>query len=393
MYNKKLSIIIPTKNRQQYALNCIKTLLNFSSNGFEVVVQDNSDDDSLGKMLGSLIDNDRLRYQYTPECLSFCTNFEKGIELSTGDYLVMIGDDDCVFPEIVDLTDIAREKNVDSVVFPTKTTYIWPNAVSQNAGKLVVRKQRNYIKKLSTSTAIEKMASKGYYDYQQYPFPKIYHGIVKREKFDAVKEKTGHYFGGLTPDIYSAVALSFYIDDILYINTPFTLPGTCAKSGSADSLTGRHTGELKDAPHFRGHDHYEWDVNIPYVYTVDTIWAESAFKAIKENGGTIELSNQEYFEFLTHIVKKCSDFKDRMVDFYSCRTGEDKEKISLRLDRAVSKLKRHQKIKKYFMTAKQVLLGRYVYRNIDNIESAVQVSKSKIRNYKKVIESVKRFNW
>lgn len=393
MYDSKLSIIIPTKNRQQYAFKCILTLLRFSSPAFEIVVQDNSDEPLLQEMLGDRIDGVKLKYAYNNNCLSFCSNFEKGVELSSGDYLIAIGDDDCVFPEIVDLTNVMREKKIDAAVFDTHTTYIWPNAISGNGGKLVVRKQRESIKKISTTLAWPSMTSSGNYDYQQYPFPKIYHGIINREKFDIVKSKTGHYFGGLTPDIYSAVALSFYIDDILYINTPFTLPGTCAKSGSADSLTGRHTGELKDAPHFRGHDSYEWDKSIPYVYSVDTIWAETAFKAHKECGKTVCLSDDEYFAFLLHIVKRSPMFKDRMVTYYATRTNVDASEIDKLFERSVKKLSRRSFIKKGWNFGVQILRGRRVYRDVEDIGVALEIASKDINNHKKIIENIRSSEW
>lgn len=393
MYEAKLSIIIPTKNRQQYAYKCILTLLNFKHTGFEIVVQDNSDDPSLKEMLGDLIDGVKLKYAYSNECLSFCSNFEKSVELSNGDYLIVIGDDDCVFPAIVDLTDVMREKNIEAAVFDTHTTYIWPNAVSEKGGKLVVRKRREYIKKISTSSALSSMISVGNYDYQQYPFPKIYHGIIKREKFDIVKSKTGHYFGGLTPDIYSAVALSYFIDKILYINVPFTLPGTCAKSGSADSLTGRHTGELKYAPHFRGHDNYEWDVAIPYVYTVDTIWAETAFKAIKECGEAVDLSDEEYFALLVHIVKRSTMFKERMAELYATRANIGEREAAKLLERSAKKLSRSSFIKKGWNFGVQVLRGRYVYSDVEDIESALSLAEKDIKNHQKIITKIRSREW
>ena len=129
MYSPKLSIIIPTRNRQYYALQCVKTLLKIQGNEYEIVVHDNSDDDSLKEMLASYVDSEKVFYAYSADELSFCVNFEKSIEMSHGDYLVMIGDDDCVFPEIIDFVGALRQKNVDSVLFPTNTMYVWPNAV------------------------------------------------------------------------------------------------------------------------------------------------------------------------------------------------------------------------------------------------------------------------
>lgn len=393
MYEEKLSIIIPTRNRQYYAYRCVKTLLNKLSGDFEIVIHDNSDDNSLKNMLSDVLDDLRLKYSYESTTLSFCENFERSILMSTGDYLIMIGDDDCVLPEIMDLVTEVRRKGIDSVLFPTCYTYYWPNSLKDNEGKLVIRKQNAFVKILSTKDAIGSMKTVGNYDYQHYNFPKIYHGIVKREKFDMVKNRTGHYFGGLTPDIYSAVALSFHIDRILYVNVPYTLPGICAKSGSADSLTGRHTGELSEAPHFRGHIDYHWDEDIPYIYSVDTIWAETAFKAIKECGETISLTDEEWFRFMIYIIRKSPVFKDRLAKMYAEKTKQSEDSILMRIEREIKKLDRRYWAKKIFSFAKQVCIGRYVHSGVEDIETAIDIIQRRKQNYENVQDMIRKADW
>ena len=114
--------------------------------------------------------------------------------------------------------------------------------------------------------------------------PRLYHGIVRRSCLDVIKEKTGAYFNGLTPDIYNAVALSLVSPKTVVADFPITVSGMCPKSGSADSATGRHTGNLADAPHFRGHDSYTWDEKIPAIYSVESIWAETVVHALRDFG-------------------------------------------------------------------------------------------------------------
>lgn len=393
MYEKKLSIIIPTKNRQVYAAKCVKTLLNCLENDFEIVVHDNSDDASLREMLEDVLNNSKVVYAYESSCLSFCDNFERAIELSCGDYMVMIGDDDCVLPQIIELTNTVREKNIEAVVFPTPISYTWPNAVKDDKGTLVIRDKRPYIKTLYTNSAIKEMMDEGNYDYQYYQFPKIYHGIIKREKFDCVKEKTGHYFGGLTPDIYSAISLSFYIEKYLYINYPFTLPGMCAKSGSADSVSGRHTGELKDAPHFRGHHDYKWDDKVPYLYTVDTIWAETAFKAMQENGLFLEMSDKQYFNFIVYIARRSDLFIDRLADSYSSRTGTNIEKVKCKIRRSVRALNMCYFVKKVYSFGCQIIQGRHTYRDVADIEKAVLIARETDRKNHKIMNALYKMDW
>jgi hypothetical protein len=47
-------------------------------------------------------------------------------------------------------------------------------------------------------------------------------------------------------------------------------------------MKGAHSGRLETAPHFRDRTGYIWAAKIPRYYSVQTIWAESAIKAIHE---------------------------------------------------------------------------------------------------------------
>ncbi|MEG2541541.1 MAG: glycosyltransferase, partial [Clostridia bacterium] len=93
---KILSIIIPTKNRQEYCIAAIKHICELSvRTDFEIVIQDNSDDDSLRQAVASIGDK-RVIYNYHGGVLSFVDNFSEGFEHSCGEYVCYIGDDDTV---------------------------------------------------------------------------------------------------------------------------------------------------------------------------------------------------------------------------------------------------------------------------------------------------------
>ena len=46
-----LSIVIPTRNRQKYALQSVQQIYDVTDDAVQIVVQDNSDDNSLSAML------------------------------------------------------------------------------------------------------------------------------------------------------------------------------------------------------------------------------------------------------------------------------------------------------------------------------------------------------
>lgn len=281
-----LSIIIPTKNRQMYALDAIRQIMRLEDQRVQVVIQDNSDTDSLRGMISEFTDDPRMKYIYRQGVISFVDNFSLAVSQSDGQYVCMIGDDDGITPLIVDVVKWAAEHNIDAIKPELNAGFYWPNSEaignSIDNGYMLIFKTTGKAKWFNPAKAVNRLVRNGAYQYLSLDMVKLYHGIVRRECLDLVKEKTGTYFGGLSPDMYMAVALSLTVKRAVAIDYPLTLSGMCRQSGSADSATGKHTGKLEDAPHFRGHDSYEWSDLVPRFYSVETIWADTALAALKD---------------------------------------------------------------------------------------------------------------
>jgi hypothetical protein len=63
---------------------------------------------------------------------------------------------------------------------------------------------------------------------------------------------------------------------------PIIISGVCGESASIiEGLLKKNSKKVEDAPHLRNRGKYEWCSLVPYVYTVETIWADSAIAAIK----------------------------------------------------------------------------------------------------------------
>jgi glycosyltransferase involved in cell wall biosynthesis len=298
-----LSILIATKNRIPYCIQVIEKILKYPNQDFELVIQDNSDSLDLFDYVKGIIDS-RFVYNYTPPPFSSIHNFNKVISLSKGKYLCLIGDDDCVSPEIFNLVRWANKKNIDSIVPSLSAVYWWPDATikikekEKDNGHLEIRKISLEIKEYSTIGEVEKLMKSGAQNYMELNLPKLYHGIVKRKYLDLIKYKTGNFIGGLSPDIYLAVALSTYIKNIIKIDYPITIPGICKKSTSYDSVTYSNTGRLEDAPHFRDRGKYIWAKEVPRYYSGINIWADSALAALTD---LEEFSNKKKFN-VTNLV-------------------------------------------------------------------------------------------
>ena len=284
MNKYSVSIVIPTKNRQQYCIEAIKQILELGFDDLQICIQDNSDDDCLRQFIDG-IHNDHVVYNYHAGVLSFVDNFSEAILLASGEYVCMIGDDDGILPSIMEEVYYARKHNLDAIIPGLNAIYYWPSSrpivEKGENGCLVLIPMSKGHKRVDTKKSLEDLVRYGGLNYLNYDLAKVYHGLVRRKIFLDIKHRTGYIFDGLTPDLYMATALSLTCKKVVKTDYPISVSGICPTSGSTDSATGKHTGALKDAPHFRGHDNYEWDMLIPAFYSVETIWSESMLRALK----------------------------------------------------------------------------------------------------------------
>jgi glycosyltransferase involved in cell wall biosynthesis len=280
-----LSILIPTKNRTEYALKVAHHILNINDERFQVVIQDNSETNLLERLLSEKLNDPRLKYIYNSGILSFTDNFSKGIENCEGEYVTIIGDDDGINPVILDIANWASINGIDAITPSLPLIYFWPESginTENDQGKLIISKISCKVKFTDPGQEVIKLMKNGCQSYLTYELVKVYHGMTKRSVLLEIKNITGNYIGGLSPDIYLSVAASLLVKRVLIVDYPLTISGICKRSGSADSATGRHVGTLEQAPHFKGHFDYKWSGLVPAFYSVETIWADSALAAITD---------------------------------------------------------------------------------------------------------------
>jgi glycosyltransferase involved in cell wall biosynthesis len=285
-----ISIIISTRNRHKYAISAITSILGISANDLELVVYDNSDSKELKKYIQNNIKDTRLRYKYISSPSPMTLNWDAAVGLASGKYICIIGDDDGINPEIIEATRWADMNNVGALKPTICVKYIWPESgvssirftgnISQT-GILEIGSFSGNIIKPDPEMELKKVIQGGGFRYLETEIPRLYHGIVKRKYLNEVREKTGAFFGGLSPDIFSAMAVANFAENVVSIDYPLTIAGISRSSFSAQSARGEHVGNLKDAPHLQYRSNYEWAEVVPQFYSVQTIWADSAVAALE----------------------------------------------------------------------------------------------------------------
>jgi glycosyltransferase involved in cell wall biosynthesis len=307
----KLSLVIPTKNRQFYCLEAIKQIEHFGFKDVEICIQDNSDKDSLRFLINEL-NYDNIIYNYHYGLLSFVDNFSEAVSLARGEWICLLGDDDGILPNIVEVIEFAEKNGYDAVIPGGTPSYYWPSDLSlkedARKGCIVWYPISDSARIGNPNEELKSLLQDGGQNYLDRIIPRLYHGLVRKERVEQVKTIAGAYFLGLTPDIFMATSLCFVCKSVARLSYPFTIAGICPNSGSSNSQTGKHVGRYEDAPHLLGHTNYNWSSFIPMFYSVDTIWAETMIQAISvmTKDSMLRMFNTPLFDCI--CLRKYPDF-------------------------------------------------------------------------------------
>lgn len=282
-----LSIVIPTCNRQPYLISVLQTLL--SETSAQLVVSDNSAEPLSTKILDSLKTADRVIYQHHIDKLSVVENFERAMRIASGEYLIFIGDDDCVGPGIEDIARWAKDEQIDAVVSYQNrfiANYFWPGVTSKYfgdgyAGKLFIAKHTGEATPLDSQLAILNTVRQPGQGLGS--MARAYHGLVSRALIDRVVGRYGSLFGGVSPDIYSATLLTYEAQNPYVVDYPFVIPGASPKSTAGEGAARADTDKLYGRDHIlRFGEGLRWDNRIPAFYSPLTVWAFSQQQALNQ---------------------------------------------------------------------------------------------------------------
>src|SRR5439155_8429060 len=90
-------VLLPTRDRLELLRYAIESVRRQKFGDWEIVVSDNDSSQDVGGYVASLGD-DRIHYLRTNRFLPVTDNWNKALENSRGDYIVMLGDDDSLLP-------------------------------------------------------------------------------------------------------------------------------------------------------------------------------------------------------------------------------------------------------------------------------------------------------
>lgn len=304
MSNYILSVVIPTKNRYEYLEPLIQLVRSFSCGAIEIVIEDNSEDNSAFIPVLNKIMSSDLYYYYNKESIPIGENLDNAIKHSTGEYVCVIGDDDGVLPSILKCVEWMKNNDVEAVI-PMSVFYIWPDHDELTSNKkgvvqYTINNDKPLVEYLDPQQTLDDAIKNGFLDRGMLPI--CYHGIVRRKSLNKIYDIGSRFSPGPSPDIAAGVALSLVVKKYALINYPIIISGASRQHGGSAYRMKHGAAELDGLQFLPKNTALIWEDSLPKLWSLETIWPESAIKALRymNREDLIERINYNriYFEFL-----------------------------------------------------------------------------------------------
>ena len=318
-----LSIVVPTKNRYYYLKFLINLFVRINSSELELVIQDNSDDNSEFISYLDSFNCLRIKYSYVRGQIPMSDNSDKAILNSSGKYVCFLGDDDGFTEGIVDGVRWMEKNDVEAVKPTHDVCYYWPDAAQTFSSQIEYRPFSGKIIFLDPYKELLKVLKNGISN--RWNMPLVYHAIVKREVLNRVYEKCGTFFPGNSPDISNAVALSLVVKKYALVDSPWAYSGQSFYRGGGVFARGNATPAITDVPWFRPNPQDRWCSKLPKVAAGTVIWADSAIESLKYMGREDLLNKIDFYKSYAVFLY---EYPSQRLELYKLKPNRIKLLIS-----------------------------------------------------------------
>lgn len=285
----KLSIVIPTRERSDTLYKTLRTVVSQAYSNLEIIVSDNYSQDNTKDVVHSFNDS-RIRYSCTEKRLGMSSNWEHGLSLVSGDYVMFLGDDDGLLPEACnDVASLLGSFKMKTLIW-LKPDYNWPGAVCENELSILMANELLVI----DSKILLRALAFGLISYGR--LPSLYSGFVSTEVINAVKKRSGKFFCSVTPDVYSGIVLASQLESYYYSTRPFSVNGGSVHSNGQAIAINSNLAQV-----FFSEADIPFHPKIPFIPGCITSFVAEAFLQAQDRHltGSFRLNEKRYYSLIS----------------------------------------------------------------------------------------------
>lgn len=232
----KFSFLIPSKNRLELLTQAVESIFRQGYEDFEIIITDNaSEQDYVGYVKG--IGDNRIIYSKSLTPVSVTQNWNNALNLSSGDYILMLGDDDALAPGFIrEVLHLIEEMGSPDILFYAAYHYCYPDVIKTSPkGYLAdVRNSEFFEGRVAPFRLVPEQAhraAKAVFD-MRYLFGFNSQHFMFRSGFlnDIASSSIGSIFQSPYPDTFAAAISFLKAKTIVVIPYPMVMIGISPKS-------------------------------------------------------------------------------------------------------------------------------------------------------------------
>lgn len=250
-----INVLVPTRDRADTLVHCLKTLVNQRYDALRIIVSDNCGTDQTSEVVHSFADS-RITYIRTHTRVSMSKNWEFALSHATSGWVTFLGDDDGLLPNACELlAPVLAECGVDAVNCRA-SSFVWPGHFAAPKDGLLKISLLTSSKVYDARNRLSEVLG-GSLDYSHLPW--LYHGgLVTTSLIDRCRKADGTFFNSQIPDLYSAIAISLSTGNYLHTNQPFAINGASSHSTGTSLMMGSASSKTSPSAAFNN------EPNIPF---------------------------------------------------------------------------------------------------------------------------------
>lgn len=229
----KFSVLLPTRNRLDLLKLAVETVRRQDYDDWEILISDNCSDEDVGGWVRSLGDA-RIQCRRTERFLPVTENWNRALAMSSGDYVVMLGDDDGLLQGYFrTLREEIERHGRPEVLYTNAYLYAYPGVLphapegflnTHGAAAFFVGAREPFWLERDAAHALvrQSMSFRMRFDYN------MQYALVSRALIERLKGK-GDFFQSPYPDYYAMNAI-FLAARVLVVPRRVVVVGISPKS-------------------------------------------------------------------------------------------------------------------------------------------------------------------
>jgi glycosyltransferase involved in cell wall biosynthesis len=228
----RFSILLPTRNGGDFLENCIRSILEQDHDDFELVISDNANTDATPDIINEFKSDSRLKVIYQDTPISVSENWTAALQASSGEYVLMMGDDDYLLQSALRRLDevLARHDEPECVLY-NGYSYVTPKAISDNPASFWTREHFNFGLDFGKESVLD-LSHRMDIVYDMFRYQTRIPLNMQTTLFSrhAIEKECGGVFRAPFPDHYLLNALLITADKWVYLPEQLVVVGVSPKS-------------------------------------------------------------------------------------------------------------------------------------------------------------------